>query len=120
MKKVLALILITFILSACGSIKQEIRSTQVELPLNLPECHINFVPSEDGALIEMTGSELCVDNTVIPYVFLNENNNQVYDGGVYVSSTSTWITRPGVFTVQHKNTNDTLATITVTDTIIIQ
>jgi len=82
-------------------------------------CQVVFAPSEDGRQVEMTGSASCVDNTVLQFVFIDGDGNQVYDGGVYVGNASVWQTRLGVFEVIDKITDELIATISVTTDISI-
>ena len=123
------LLLGILLLAACSTQAASSTIMSIEYTQTDAECRPEFViindvingVINDGEMVSMTASDACTENTNIPFAIINEAGSTVYDGGVYAGGTpSTWITRLGVFRVEHRTTSELLATITVTQDVIIE
>jgi len=111
----MVLLLGILLLAACSTQAAPSTIMIIEYTQTDAECRPEFVIINDGEMVSMTASDACTENTNIPFIILDEANNRVYDGGVYAGGTpSTWITRVGVFRVEHRQTGVRIATITIT------
>ena len=109
------LLLGILLLAACSTQAASSTIMSIEYTQTDAECRPEFVIINDGEMVSMTASDACTENTNIPFAIINEAGSTVYDGGVYAGGTpSTWITRFGVFRVEHRQTGVRIATITIT------
>ena len=117
------LLLGILLLAACSTQAASSTIMSIEYTQTDAECRPEFViindvingVINDGEMVSMTASDACTENTNIPFAIINEAGSTVYDGGVYAGGTpSTWITRVGVFRVEHRQTGVRIATITIT------
>lgn len=109
------LLLGILLLAACSTQAAPSTIMSIEYTQTDAECRPEFVIINDGEMVSMTASDACTENTNIPFAIINEAGSTVYDGGVYAGGTpSTWITRVGVFRVEHRQTGVRIATITIT------
>jgi len=111
----MVLLLGILLLAACSTQAAPSTIMSIEYTQTDAECRPEFVIINDGEMVSMTASDACTENTNIPFAIINEAGSTVYDGGVYAGGTpSTWITRFGVFRVEHRQTGVRIATITIT------
>ena len=111
----MVLLLGILLLAACSTQAAPSTIMSIEYTQTDAECRPEFVIINDGEMVSMTASDACTENTNIPFAIINEAGSTVYDGGVYAGGTpSTWITRVGVFRVEHRQTGVRIATITIT------
>ena len=111
----MVLLLGILLLAACSTQAASSTIMSIEYTQTDAECRPEFVIINDGEMVSMTASDACTENTNIPFAIINEAGSTVYDGGVYAGGTpSTWITRVGVFRVEHRQTGVRIATITIT------
>ena len=117
----MVLLLGILLLAACSTQAASSTIMSIEYTQTDAECRPEFVIVDDGEMVSMTASDACTENTNIPFAIINEAGSTVYDGGVYAGGTpSTWITRFGVFRVEHRQTGVRIATITITQDVSIE